>query len=93
MAVAALPNTAYAEATRAGTIAISNVRDIADMGMHGQQQNQRNSLWAHGRVRGYISYKGAALGMSVVLVDEQQTTRSFPARRHQHKPRGRLAAV
>jgi putative transposase len=80
----------YAYAAGAGTIAIGDVRNIADKGKVGKQQNQRNSLWAHGRVRGYISYKAAALGMRVVLVDEHHTTRTCPNCRQQHKPKGRL---
>ena len=72
-----------------GTIAIGDVRDVADGVNHGKQHNQQSSQWNHGRVRQYITYKAEAEGIAVELVDERYTTQTCPNCSKRHKPRGR----
>lgn len=79
----------FAVESKAGTIAIGDVRDIADKTDKGHVQNQRMSTWSHGRVRGYITYKAQYVGMKVVLVDEHHTTKSCPTCGHLNNPKGR----
>src|SRR5262245_3560429 len=74
---------------QAGTIAIGDVRDIADGVDHGKQHNQQSSQWNHGQVRQYITYKAEAEGITVELVDEHYTTQTCPNCSRRHKPRGR----
>ena len=74
---------------QAGTIAIGDVRDIANRVDHGKQHNQQSSQWNHGQVRRLISYKAEAEGMAVDLVDEQYTSQTCPNCGKRHKPRGR----
>jgi putative transposase len=74
---------------QAGTIAIGDVRDVADGVKHGKQHNQQASQWSHGRMRQYITYKAEAEGMAVELVDEHYTTQTCPNCTERHKPRGR----
>jgi putative transposase len=79
----------FAEECKAGTIAIGDVRDIADKTDKGKHHNQRMSTWAHGRIRAYVTYKGEYAGMKVVLVDEHHTTQSCPTCGQRNKPKGR----
>jgi putative transposase len=79
----------FALENKAGTIAIGDVRDIADKTDKGHVQNQRMSTWDHGRVCGYITYKAQYVGMKVVLVDEYHTTQSCPTCGQRTKPKGR----
>jgi putative transposase len=74
---------------KAATIAIGDVRDIADGGDKGKVQNGRIGRWNHGKVRQYVEYKAAAEGIAVTLVDEKYTTQTCPNCQHRHKPRGR----
>jgi putative transposase len=82
----------YATEAQAGTLAIGDVRDIADAPSKGSQQNQKLSTWRHGRLRAYLTYKAEAEGMRVVLVDEHHTSKTCPnpSCNHRHKPAGRV---
>jgi putative transposase len=74
---------------QAGTIALGDVRDVADGVDQGKQRNQQSSQWNHGQIRKYISYKAQAEGIVVELVDEHYTTQTCPNCSKRHKPRGR----
>src|SRR6266508_1462182 len=74
---------------QAGTIAIGDVRDVADGVAHGKRHNQQSSQWNHGQIRQYITYKAAAEGVVVELVDEHYTSQTCPNCSERHKPRGR----
>jgi putative transposase len=82
----------YAVERQAGRLALGDVRDIANAPGKGRKQNQRLSTWRHGKLRAYLSYKAGAEGMSVVLVDEQHTSKTCPnpTCNHRHKPQGRI---
>jgi putative transposase len=54
---------------QAGTIAIGDVRDIADGVNHGKQHNQQSSQWGHGQVRHLITYKAEAEVVSLSCCD------------------------
>src|SRR5262249_53208716 len=73
-----------------GTIALGDVRSVADGVAHGKQHNQQASQWNHGRIRQYITYKAEAEGIAVALVDEHYTTQTCPNCGCRHKPRGRM---
>ena len=74
------------------TLAIGDVRDVADGKRLNRKSQQKIGLWNHGQMRQYLSYKAEAQGINVVLVDEHHTTRTCPnsACGHQHKPKGRV---
>jgi putative transposase len=74
----------------AGTIAIGDVRDVADKGKLGKKTNQKISNWSHGKVRDYITYKAEAEGIQVELVNERFTSQTCPQCGCRHKPRGRV---
>jgi putative transposase len=73
-----------------GTLAIGDVRDVADGKRVGAKSQQKIGLWSHGKVRNYITYKAKADGITVALVDEHHTSKTCPACGHQYKPRGRV---
>ncbi len=80
----------WAKKRQAGTLAIGDVRDVADgKRMHAKSQ-QKIGLWSHGKVRNYITYKAQAEGIAVELVDEHDTSKTCPACGRQSKPRGRV---
>ena len=63
---------------KAGTIAIGDIRDIADGVDCGKVQNGRMSRWNHGKISDYVEYKAAAEGIVVELVDEHHTSQTCP---------------
>ena len=80
----------WAKERKAGTIAIGDVRDVADGKRLGAKAQQKISTWSHGKVREYITYKAKAEGIAIELVDERNTSKTCPACGHQYKPRGRV---
>jgi putative transposase len=80
----------YAVERKAGTIAIGDVRDIADGKRLPTKTQQKIGLWSHGKTREYITYKAQAEGISVELVDEHHTSKTCPRCEHQYKPKGRV---
>lgn len=73
----------------AGTIAIGDIKDIANGVKLGKRTNQKISGWDHGKVRAYVEYKAEAEGITVKLVDEKYTSQTCPNCGNRHKPRGR----
>jgi putative transposase len=73
-------------------MAIGDVRDIADASDKGRHQNQKLSTWRHGKLRAYLTYKAEAEGLTIILVDEQHTSKTCPNPicNHRHKPKGRV---
>jgi putative transposase len=82
----------YAVERLAGTIAVGDVRDVANGKRLNRRNQQKISTWTHGRLRQAITYKAEAQGIVVVRVDEASSSKSCPnpACRHRHKPRGRV---
>ena len=80
----------WAKERGAGTLAIGDVHDVADGKRLGAKSQQKIALWSHGKVRQYLTYKAAAAGISVELVDEHHTSKTCPRCGHQYKPRGRV---
>jgi putative transposase len=80
----------FAVERKAGTIAVGDVRDVADGKRLAAKSQQKISTWAHGRMRQYITYKAEAEGMRIVLVDEHYSSQTCPCCQQRHKPRGRL---
>jgi putative transposase len=79
-----------AKERKAGTLAIGDVRDIADGKRLGTKSQQKIALWSHGRMREYITYKAKAEGVAVELVDEHDTFKTCPHCGRPYKPRGRV---
>jgi len=73
-----------------GKLAVGDVRDIADGVDLGKQTNQKISSWAHGRLRSYLEYKAAAVGIAVALISEAYTSQTCPNCGERHKPKGRV---
>lgn len=73
------------------TLALGDVRDVADGKRLNQQNQQKISNWSHGKLRRYIGYKAAAAGLTVVDdVDEAYTSQTCAGCGNRHKPRGRI---
>jgi putative transposase len=80
----------YAVERQAGTLAVGDVRDVADKTDKGASFNQKLRSWRHGKLRAYLTYKAEAEGISVVLVDEHYASQTCPQCGFRHKPRGRV---
>ncbi len=80
----------WAKERKAGTLALGDVRDVADGKRLGAKSQQKIGLWSHGKVRDYITYKATAKGIAIELVDEHLTSKTCPACGHQYKHRGRV---
>ncbi|MFN8486529.1 MAG: transposase [Caldilineaceae bacterium] len=74
---------------KADTIAMGDVRDLADGIDIGKKSNQQISGWSHGQIRKLTEYKAEAEGIKVELVDEAYTSQTCPNCGGKHKPRGR----
>lgn len=74
---------------KANTIAMGDIRDIADEVKLGKKTNQKISGWNHGRIRKLVEYKAEAEGIKLELVDEKYTSQTCPNCQHRHKPKGR----
>ena len=85
-----LVSTLYAEGVQ--TLVIGDVRDIRQDNDVGSTNNQKIHQWSHGSVRHKLTYKAQRLGMSVVLQEEQYTSRTCPVccHRRKSKPSGRV---
>jgi putative transposase len=75
-----------------GTLAIGDVRTVADGVDYSKIANQKISGWSHGQVRRYIEYKAEAAGIQTVLENEAYTSQTCPNPNclHRLKPRGRV---
>ena len=82
----------YAVERGVGTLAIGDVRNVADGVDYSKIANQKISNWSHGQVRRYIEYKAAAAGIQTVLENEAYTSQTCPNPNclHRMKPRGRV---
>jgi putative transposase len=80
----------YAVERTAGTLAMGDVRDVADGTRMAAKSQQKISLWSHGKTREYITYKAQAAGISVELIDEHNLSKTCPRCAHQYKPKGRV---
>lgn len=80
----------HAVERKAGKIIIGDVRDVADGVDLGKKSNQKVSGWEHGKLRQYITYKAAQVGIEVVLQDEHYTSQTCPVCGHRRKPSGRI---
>jgi putative transposase len=80
----------WAQERTAGTLALGDVRDVADGKRLGAKSQQKIGWWSHGKVRDYITSKAKAEGIASALVDEHLTSPTCPACGHQYKPRGRV---
>jgi putative transposase len=79
------------------TIVIGDVRNVADGKRMSTKSQQKIGLWSHGRQRHSITYKAAAAGIAVGLVDEAYTSQTCPGTLpdgtgclHCYKPKGRV---
>ncbi len=71
------------------TIVIGDVRNIGSGKRLAKKSQQKISQWSHGRIRSYITYKAARLGISVVLEGEAYTSQTCPMCKTRKKPKGR----
>jgi len=82
-----------AQVMQAGTIIMGDVRDIADNTKTekrlSREQRQKMSNWPHGQLRQYITYKAAAVGITVELINEAYTSKTCPICGTRNKPNGR----
>jgi len=86
----------WAKERHIGTLVIGDVRDVADGKRLNTKSQQKIGLWSHGRQRQYITYKAAAAGIAVRLIEEAYTSQTCPGTlpdgrgcRHRSKPKGR----
>jgi putative transposase len=80
----------YAVERQAGTLAIGDVRYVADGKRMAAKSQQEISLWSHGKIRQFLTYKAQATGIDVVLVDEHHTSKTCPRCGRRYKPTGRV---
>lgn len=74
-----------------GTLAIGNVRDVADGKRLNRKSQQKVSNWSHGQIRKYISYKAEAEGIAVNdEIDEAYTSQTCVYCGRKRKPKGRI---
>jgi IS605 OrfB family transposase len=83
----------WAQDNGVGTLAIGNVRDVADGKRLNKVAQQKVSQWPHGLMRRYLGYKAEAAGIGVDdEVDEAYTTKTCPQCGARTKPKGRVYA-
>ncbi len=87
----------WARERQVGTLVIGDVRDVADGKRMQTKSQQKMGLWSHGRQRHSITYKAAASGIVVTLVDEASTSQTCPGTLpdgtgclHCYQPTGRV---
>src|SRR5262249_1676705 len=87
----------WAKERQVSTLVIGDVRDVADGKRLNPASQQKIGLWSHGRQRQYISYKAAAAGIVVTLVEEAYTSQTCPGTLPDgsgclqcYKPKGRV---
>lgn len=74
-----------------GTLAIGDVRDVADGKCLNKKSQQKISNWSHGKMRTYIGYKAKAMGITIIDdVDEAYTSQTCACCGNRHKPKGRV---
>ena len=79
----------WAVEAHVGTLALGDVRDIADGKRLNAQSQQKISNWTHGQLRRFITYKAESAGITVVLASEAHTSQTCPRCGERHKPKGR----
>ena len=72
------------------TLAIGDVRDVADGKRLNRKSQQKIGNWSHGKVRRYVEYKACAVGIKTKLVNECYSSQTCPQCGQRHKPRGRI---
>ncbi|HEV8192566.1 MAG TPA: transposase [Ktedonobacterales bacterium] len=80
----------WAVECQASTLAVGDMRDVADGKRMGAQSQQKIGLWSQGKMRWYLIYKAQAAGIQVELVGEHGTSKTCPRCRRQYKPTGRV---
>ena len=87
----------WAKERQVSTLVIGDVRDVADGKRLNTKSQQKIGLWSHGRQRAYITYKAAAAGIAVTLVEEASTSQTCPGTLPDgtgclqcYKPKGRV---
>ncbi len=74
-----------------GTLAIGNVRDVANRKRLNRKSQQKVSNWSHGKIRQYIAYKAEAQGVLVNdEIDESYTSQTCVYCGRKRKPKGRI---
>ena len=68
----------WAMERQVSTLVIGDVRDVADGKRLNTKAQQKIGLWSHGRQRSFITYKAAAAGIAVTLVEEAYTRQTCP---------------
>ena len=73
------------------TLALGDVRDVADGKRLNKKSQQKISNWSHGKMRRFMGYKAEAAGIIMKDdVDEAYTSQTCPSCGHRHKPKGRV---
>jgi putative transposase len=70
-------------------LALGDVRNVADGKRLRKKSQQKISIWSHGRMRQYLTYKAEAAGIAIPLVKEAYSSQTCPRCGHRHKPKGR----
>ena len=68
----------WAKERQVSTLVMGDVRDVADGKRLNTKSQQKIGRWSHGRQRAYITYKAAAAGITVELVEEASTSQTCP---------------
>ena len=80
----------WAVGREVGTLALGDVRDVADGKRLNTKSQQKIANWSHGQLRQQIEYKAKSAGLTVELVQEAYSSQTCPPCGQRHKPKGRL---
>jgi putative transposase len=80
----------FAQEREASLVVIGDVRDVADGKRLTAVSQQKIGVWAHGRLRRYITYKAEAVGIRIQLIDESYSSQTCPRCMQRYKPKGRI---
>lgn len=80
----------FAKEREVSLVVIGDVRDVADGKRLSTRSQQKIGLWAHGKMRQYLTYKAEAAGIAVQLIDESHTSQTCPRCMQRYKPTGRI---
>jgi putative transposase len=80
----------WAVQRKVGTLAIGDVRDVADGKRLSTKSQQKVGSWSHGIMRQYVNYEAESEGITTQLVGEAYSSQTCPVCGQRHKPTGRV---
>lgn len=82
----------WAKEYKIGTLAVGDVRNIANGKRLNSISQQKIGVWSHGRQSQYLMYKAEAAGINTTFINEAYTSQTCPECQQRSKPLGRRYA-